>query len=69
MVKMQTVLFTDTDSLCYHIQTEDVYQDMIDLDDSSDKDQSNFPKYFDRSEYPYNKETKQGFKTLSSNII
>nr|DAC81386.1 TPA_asm: PolB [Parasteatoda house spider adintovirus] len=37
------LLFTDTDSLCYHIETEDIYHDMrenIDLYDTSD-----YPKH------------------------
>jgi len=40
------LLFTDTDSLCYHIETEDIYQDMFersDLFDFSDYDQNPFP--------------------------
>ena len=40
--KRATLLFTDTDSLCYHIKTGDAYQDMI-----PDKDQ-----WFDCSAYP-----------------
>ena len=36
-----TLLFTDTDSLCYHIQTDDVYQDLY-------KDKG----LFDNSDYP-----------------
>jgi hypothetical protein len=36
-----TLLFTDTDSLCYHIKTDDLYEDMLTM-----KDQ------FDFSEYP-----------------
>jgi hypothetical protein len=47
-------LFTDTYSLCCHIKTKDVYQDMIDLDGEG-------YQYFDRSEYP------KGFKTLKKN--
>ena len=38
------LLFTDTDSFCYHIQTEDVYKDMQedqDLFDASDYPQDN----------------------------
>ena len=35
------LLFTDTDSLCYHIETEDIYQDM-----------HNDAHLFDRSGYP-----------------
>jgi hypothetical protein len=36
------LLFTDTDSLCYHIQTEDLYKDM--LGDLDAFDTSNYPK-------------------------
>ena len=35
------LLFTDTDSLCYHIQTKDVYADMLKR-----------PSLFDTSDYP-----------------
>ena len=37
------LLFTDTDSLCYHIETEDVYKDM--LDDKDLYDFADFPKH------------------------
>ena len=36
------LLFTDTDSLCYHIKTEDLYRDMLTIKD--DLDTSNYPK-------------------------
>ena len=36
-----TLLFTDTDSLCYHIKTEDIYQDMFER-----------KELFDLSDYP-----------------
>ena len=36
-----TLLFTDTDSLCYHIKTSDVYEDMY--RDLSLYDTSNYP--------------------------
>ena len=36
------LLFTDTDSLCYRIQTEDFYEDISE----------NVPKWFDSSNYP-----------------
>jgi hypothetical protein len=36
------LLFTDTDSLCYHIQTDDIYNDM--LGDLDAYDTSNYPK-------------------------
>ena len=36
-----TLLFTDTDSLCYHVKTEDVYQDMFERKEE-----------FDFSDYP-----------------
>ena len=41
------LLFTDTDSLCYHIQTDDVYEDLYhdrELFDSSDYEKSS--KFF-----------------------
>ena len=37
-----TLLFTDTDSLCYHIKTEDVYQDMFERKEEFDF--SDYPK-------------------------
>ena len=37
-----TLLFTDTDSLCYHIKTEDIYQDMF--QHKEDFDFSDYPK-------------------------
>ena len=36
------VLFSDTDSLCYHVKTENIYKDM--LDDSDHFDTSDYPK-------------------------
>ena len=45
--KKAKLLFTDTDSLCYHIQTDDVYEDLYyskDLFDNSDYPKSS--KYF-----------------------
>jgi hypothetical protein len=44
------LLFTDTDSLCYEIHTEDIYRDMY--EDRTLFDLSNFPKdskYYDES--------------------
>ena len=38
------LLFTDTDSLCYHIETEDFYKDIAD----------DVPEWFDTSDYPAN---------------
>ena len=37
-----SLLFTDTDSLCYHIETEDVYKDM--QENIEEFDTSNYPK-------------------------
>ena len=37
-----TLLFTDTDSLCYHVKTEDVYQDMFERKEEFDF--SDYPK-------------------------
>lgn len=37
-----TLLFTDTDSLCYHIKTDDIYEDMKDMKDLLDT--SEYPK-------------------------
>ena len=36
------LLFTDTDSLCYHVETENIYNDM--LGDLESYDTSNYPK-------------------------
>lgn len=38
------LLFTDTDSLCYHIETEDFYKDIV----------NDVPRWFDTSGYPEN---------------
>ena len=43
MEKNQKLLFTDTDSLCYEIETEDFYED-ISNDVEKGFDTSNFPK-------------------------
>lgn len=45
-----TLLFTDTDSLCYHIKTSDLYQDMHDM-----KDKFDFSEYSKESKF-YNSE-------------
>jgi len=37
-----TLLFTDTDSFCYHIKTDDLYRDMASIKD--DLDTSSYPK-------------------------
>jgi hypothetical protein len=37
------LLYTDTDSLCYHIKTDDLYDDMMPMRD----------QYFDTSDYPH----------------
>lgn len=42
--KKAKLLFTDTDSLCYEIETEDIFQDM--KDDSHKFDLAGFPKEF-----------------------
>ena len=47
------LLFTDTDSLVYHIQTEDIYQDL--LKDKKTFDFSNYPK----QHYLYHTENKR----------
>jgi hypothetical protein len=36
------LLFTDTDSLCYYIQTEDIYKDMVSNKEAYDL--SDYPK-------------------------
>ena len=43
MEKNQKFIFTDTDSLCYEIETEDFYED-ISEDVKGNFDTSNFPK-------------------------
>ena len=45
----ETLLFTDTDSLCYHIQTEHVYKGMdVDkhLSERSDYDMEGFQRQY-----------------------
>ena len=40
--ELARILFTDTDSLCYEIQTDDFYKDIAE----------DVPKWFDTSNYP-----------------
>ena len=47
------LLFTDTDSLCYEIETEDVYEDIS----------SDVSKWFDTSNYPKNHVDRDGNKS------
>ena len=42
MVKKTILLFSDTDSLCYVIKTEDVYEDLFEHRDMFDN--SDYPK-------------------------
>ena len=52
------LLFTDTDSLCYHIQTDDVYADMVE-----DKD------LFDLSNYADAEKTKFVYDTTNKKVL
>jgi ssDNA-binding Zn-finger/Zn-ribbon topoisomerase 1 len=61
-----TLLFTDTDSLCYHIQTEDIYKDMNEskeLFDMSDYDMSGY-----RSKDNSNKKVIGKFKDETNGV-
>jgi len=60
------LLFTDTDSLCYHIQTDDVYLDMLALRDSW-LDTSAFPK--DHVLYSETNKKVPGFLKFEGNEI
>ena len=62
------LLFTDTDSLCYEIQTNDMYQDMYDkkeMFDLSDITSNRFKQYYDGS----NKKVIGKFKPEYVNCI
>ena len=50
-----SLLFTDTDSLCYKIETEDIYEDM-----------KNNKQYFDCSEYP---ETHSNYSIENKKVV
>ena len=52
------LLFTDTDSLCYHIQMEDVYKDM-----QEDQD------HLDNSDYPQNHMFHSNRKKLFDSLL
>ena len=56
MEKNQKLLFTDTDSLCYEIQTEDFYEDISGQEEKG-FDTSNFPRDH-RSGIPVGKNKK-----------
>ena len=63
--KKAQLLFTDTDSLCYEIEAEDVYQDF--WNDKDQFDNSDYPKnsqYFDHT----NKKVIGKFKDEASGI-
>lgn len=53
------LLFTDTDSLMYHVDTDDVYEDMRIMDDGSYFDFSSYPK--DHPNYSINNKRIPGF--------
>ena len=57
-----SLLFTDTDSFCYSVETEDVYQDM--LDDMKGNDASRH--YFDFSNYP---KTHPNYDTRNEKVL
>ena len=56
------LLFTDTDSLTYEIETEDVYQDF--WNDKNKFDNSDYPDnspYFDKTKKSYRRDQRGGF--------
>ena len=63
------LLFTDTDSLCYEIQTENVYEDFKLINDKFDwsnfRDHPDFGKYYDST----NKKVPGKFKFEEVSII
>ena len=60
------LLFTDTDSLCYEIKTDDVYKDMS--SDASLYDFSEYPKTYDLYD-PKNKKVIGKFKDETNGIL
>ena len=61
-----TLLFTDTDSLCYHIQTEDVYKDFDDNKELFDRCDYNLDGY--RSQENSNKKVIGKFKDETNGV-
>ena len=59
------LLFTDTDSLCYHIKTEDIYQDMFER-----KEEFDFSDYPKESKFhdPTNKKVIGKFKDETASV-